>query len=280
MGYITYLDNVYFVIVILACVMTLTAVDSLEFVHAQQSIISVGTTDNNYKLGDTLVVFGNVTTIIGQTPVLLQIYWNEQSLIYVEQLDIAGDGRYTHIISLDGDRWKAGDYVIRVSYGEINNDETAFTMTPKQISSEPSLFVVDAGNHGTFDVPYTILGGTVLDMTLDWEKISLFVYINTTDDGTIIMDLPRQFIGAERSDGRDEIFIALIDNIDVPYTESIVPGDSRRVTIDFDHNDHEIRIIGTYVVPEFGSMAIVVMLVGIISVILLMGRNNMLQHMS
>ena len=41
-------------------------------VFAQESLISVQTDDNNYDEGDTIVISGNVGTVIGDTPVIIQ----------------------------------------------------------------------------------------------------------------------------------------------------------------------------------------------------------------
>ena len=134
-------------------------------------------------------------------------------------------------------------------------------------------FEVDAGSHGTFDVEYTIKGGTVEDMIVDSDNFALVVKISSTDDGTITADLPREFIGAEKQNGKDEIFIILIDGIEVAYQES-TNSESRVLTINFVEGDSEIKIIGTYVVPEFGIMVTVILIVGITTVILV-GKNRL-----
>ena len=80
--------------------------------------------------------------------------------------------------------------------------------------------------------------------------------------------MPREFIGAEKQDGKDDIFIILIDGIDVGYEESVVLSDSRVITINFEEGDSKIEIIGTYVVPEFGIMVMMILAIGIITIII------------
>ena len=58
---------------------------STGVVFAQESIISVKTDDNNYDEGDTIVISGQVTTIIGETPVTLQLF-SEGNLIDIAQI--------------------------------------------------------------------------------------------------------------------------------------------------------------------------------------------------
>ena len=237
---------------------------------AQESLISVQTDDNNYDEGDTIVISGKIATVVGQTPVTLQLFTFERDLVDIAQIEVAQDGSYSHTIIAEGPKWKKqGDYTLRASYGEGNTAEVEFSYTPE---SEATLtttnFEVDAGSYGTFDVEYTIKGGTLEDMRVDSENFGIVIEIEASDDGSITLDLPREFVGAEKQDGKDEIFIVLIDGIGTTYEESVVLADSRVITINFEAEDSEITIIGTYVVPEFGTIVMAIMIVGITTVIL------------
>ena len=164
---------------------------------------------------------------------------------------------------------KIGDYTIKATYGEGNIAETEISFSPKVESVETTtIFEVIAGNHGTFDVEYTIKGGTINDIIVDPNIFAIIVQIESTDEGTVSLDLPRAFIGAEKQDGKDDSFIVLIDGIEVAYQESVVQSDSRVITINFEEGDSDIEIIGTYVVPEFGTIVMVILIVSIMIVIL------------
>jgi len=238
-------------------------------VFAQESLVNVKTDDNNYDEGDIVVVSGSVTTIIGSTPVVIQLFV-EGNLVDIAQITVAQDGSYSHTIIAEGPLWKkSGDYIVRASYGEGNIAETEFSFTPKSESIETTtIFDVDAGSYGTFDVKYTIKGGTIKDIIVDPDIFGIIVQINSTDEGTITLDLPREYIGAEKQDGKDEKFIILIDGIEVAYQESVVHSDSRVITINFEEGDSDIEIIGTYVIPEFGTIAMMILIAGIMTVIL------------
>ncbi len=213
------------------------------------SLINVQTDNNNYDEGDIVVVSGSVTTVIGEIPVTLQRFI-EGSIVEIVQITVAQDGRYSHAIIAEGQLWKEhGDYLVRVSYGEGNVAETAFSFTPKTNTPETTaIFEVNAGSHGTIDVEYTIKGGTVKDMIVDPDIFAIIVQIESTNEGTISLDLPREFIGAEKQDDKDDTFIILIDGIEVAYQESVVNSDSRVITINFEEGDSDIEIIGTFVV--------------------------------
>ena len=106
----------------------------------------------------------------------------------------------------------------------------------------------------------------------------MVVKINALNDGILVLDLPREFIDAEKQNGSDEEFIVLIERIDengelgivqTTYEEQITNSEFRVLTISFEENDLEIQIIGTYVIPEFGTIVMIILMIGILSSILL-----------
>jgi hypothetical protein len=142
--------------------------------------------------------------------------------------------------------WMKGLIIVQGAE-EGNIAESEFSYTPKSESIETTTnFEVDAGSSGIFDVKYTIKGGTVKDMIVDSDIFAIIVQIESTDkEGVITLDLPREFIGAEKQDGKDDTFIILIDDIEVAYQESVVHSDSRVITINFENGDSDIEIIVT-----------------------------------
>jgi predicted secreted protein with PEFG-CTERM motif len=241
---------------------------STATVFAQEALLSIQTDDNLYDEGDTVVISGNVNTIIGKTPVIIQII-HEATYVYLAQIEVAQDGSFTDTVIVEGALWKnSGDYIVRASYQD-QIAESTFSYTPASESiTTTTNFEVDAGSYGTFDVEYTIKGGTVENMVVDSDIFAIIVQIDSTDEGTITLDLPREFIGAEKQDGKDDTFIILIDGIEVAYQESLVQQNSRVITINFNEEDSDIEIIGTYVVPEFGTIVMMILIVGIMTVIL------------
>ena len=239
-------------------------------VFAQESLISVQTDDKNYDEGDTVVISGQVVTIIVGTPVALQIFI-EGNMVEIEQITVAQDGTYSHTVLAEGPLWKKqGQYTVRVSYGTGNIAEVEFNYIPaSEAVVNTEIFDVSAGNKGTFDVEYSIKGGTVKEIIVNSNNFSLDVLIETNDDGSITLDLSREFIGAEKQDGKDEMFIILIDGINVAYQELAVFSESRVITINFEEDDSKIEIIGTYVIPEFGTIVMMILMIGIMTTIII-----------
>lgn len=256
--------------IIYGIIFLLTVSTGTVFAQNSEPLVSVQTDKKNYEEGDIIIISGSVVTIIGETPVTLQIFTGG-NLLEIAQITVAQDGTYSHTILADGPLWKnQGEYIVRVLYGERNVAESEFTYIPKsKIIETTNNFEVNAGNHGTFDVEYTIRGANLKDITINPDILGLTIEIDASENGKISVDLPREFIGAEKQNGKDEIFIILIDDIEVPYQELMTHSKSRLITIDFEPGNSKIEIIGTYVIPEFSTIVTMILTIGILSIILI-----------
>ncbi len=236
-------------------------------VFAQSQLIYVQTSQNAYEEGDTIVVSGNVTSIIAGSPVTLQVFY-EGNLVDIAQVEVAQDSNYVHTFIGKGPLWqKDGNYIVRAFYG-TSTIETSFEFFTKGALQETTdSFEVDAGSYGTFDVDYTVRGATIKDMIVDSEIFALIVILETDDDGAITLELPRESIDAKAGE-LDDTFIILIDGIEVPYKEITTNSESRTITVEFEEGDSDMEIIGTFVVPEFGNIVMIILVIGIISTIL------------
>ena len=255
-------SKIFFVLIALLVISTAPA-------YAQESIVTVQTDNSNYDQGDTIVISGTVSTIIGETPISLQLFFGE-NIVHAAQITVAQDGSYSDAVIADGSLWeRQGQYQVKATYGERSTEST-FSYTPKVetvlVQEEEGTKRVDAGSKGTFNVKYAMKGGTVKDIILDWEGIALKVEIDTTDKGVIILDIPREFIGAEESDGRDADFIILVDKNPTEYEDGSF-AEIRKVTVNFEAGAQTIEIIGTYAIPEFGAVVMIILFVAIMTTV-------------
>ena len=234
-----------------------------------ESLISVKTDSNSYKEGETIVISGKVSTIITGTPVTIQIF-SQGNLVDIAQITVAEDGGYSHTVIAEGPLWsKAGEYTVKTTFGKENIAETQFNFSPKtDIPVATKTFEVDAGNQGTFDVQYSIEGGIVKNMLIDKDIFALIVVIESTDSGSISLEIPREALDAKKQDKTDDTFIIIIDGIEAPYQETVTDSNSRVITVNFEQGDSDIEIIGTTIIPEFGTIVMMVLAIGIITTIL------------
>jgi len=111
-------------------------------------------------------------------------------------------------------------------------------------------------------------------MVIDVKGLAFIVSIDSQRDGSITLDISRELTDAKTSTGNDDLFIILIDGAEVPYqeTKSLT---SRTLTIQFLEGDSDIEIIGTYIIPEFGIIAAIILAVAILFMIGLSVRTKL-----
>ena len=124
-----------------------------------------------------------------------------------------------------------------------------------------------------FHVSYSITGGSLVSIAPDDEANSLIITIDSTDDGELTITLPRALIDAKIGDEDDDFFV-LVDGEEVDFDETTTSSD-RTLTIQFPSGAEEIEIIGTFVVPEFGTIAVMILAVAIISIIAVSARSRL-----
>ncbi len=99
--------RIFYGIIILFFISTATA-------FAQEKL-SIQTDDNRYDEGDTIVISGNVGIVIGKTPLIIQLFTQEQSLIDVAQITVAQDGSFTKTFLAEGTMWKSSGGILNHS---------------------------------------------------------------------------------------------------------------------------------------------------------------------
>jgi len=259
------------------CIMlTLTFAIGMIFNAAEAEQISLSTSNDIYYNGDYIVVFGSVNTIFENMPITIQIY-HETSLVDVAQVLVAQDGTFVKSFNAAGQQWKEeGTYTIRVQYTPTQIGETTFEFFSQVIEKSSSVFPVQIPNSGTFDVGYTIRGGEVTGIDMNVDRYSLLVETTVNSNGNLILKLPRESFDAQ-SDDKDITFIILIskennkpeDFVQVEYEEIATSSDYRTIRIPLEDGDKWIEVVGTYVIPEFGSMVIIILVVAVSSAIIL-----------
>ncbi len=85
--------------------------------------------------------------------------------------------------------------------------------------------------------------------------------------------MAKGLIDAKMGD-QDDTFFVLVDGEEVDFEETTTSTD-RTLTIQFPAGAEEIEIIGTFVVPEFGTIAVMILAVAIISIIAVSAKSRL-----
>lgn len=144
---------------------------------------------------------------------------------------------------------------------------------PAFAQNTQSFVVKDVQSGQSFTVNYNTVGSTVSDMSLNTQDTSLVVDLKTSSDGNLTMTMPRTLIDA-KSGSSDDQFIVLVDGADTEFTESKTDAD-RTISLSIPDGTQQVEVIGTQVIPEFGGLSFVVMVIAIISIIVISANTKL-----
>ena len=242
------------------------------------ALVTTSIDRSSYTLGDTIVISGQVQAVVSGTPLSIEILDPQNNVAKIDQIDVSQDGKYTYSTKAAGPYWKLnGSYTVKVQYGPPNvTAQTTFTFQSTPTTTSNVFQLKDPSSQQTFNVNYTITGGTVKTMTIDAQSLSIIVSVNSTSDGTISLQLPRALIDAKQpNSNQDDAFIILIDGAEVKPQSESADNDFRNITVQFLQGDQDIEIIGTQIVPEFGPIAALVLAIAIISIIAVSAKTGL-----
>ncbi|MDE1829094.1 MAG: PEFG-CTERM sorting domain-containing protein [Thaumarchaeota archaeon] len=229
--------------------------------------VTVATDKPSYNDGDKVMISGTTRDYMSDTPLTLIVRNPVGNVVKVDQVQVGTDKTYSTTLTATGALWSAaGTYTVSVQYGSPDRSaKTTFTFTGSAVSSGPSTIPVDGTNSS---VTYTITNGKVIDIKANPQSKSLIVTIQTTGDGLLTITMPRSLIDAKKSDGTDDQFIVLNDGQqNSQANETMNTSTDRTLAIPFKNGTQQIEIVGTFVIPEFGPIAALVLTVAIVSII-------------
>ena len=123
---------------------------------------------------------------------------------------------------------------------------------------EPAIDLVDT-------LSYNISGGSVSSIITNSDDSTLVVAVDASDDGELSITMNSDYITAFD----DDSYFVLVNNEEVWFSQ-----DGNTLTIPFEAGTEKIEIVGSAVVPEFGTIAMVVLAVAIISIIVITAKTK------
>jgi predicted secreted protein with PEFG-CTERM motif len=158
--------------------------------------------------------------------------------------------------------------------GGATTDEAAVPAINATGGGEWTTFDLSAGGQ-TYPIEYMITGGSVENMTIHGENQTLGVTISSTGNGTLALRLPREVIDSTTVEGTDADFAAFIDNAEYEEPGEIEPSeDTRTLLIGFPAGAGSVDVIGTSVIPEFSTIAVIMLAVAIVGIVIATARHG------
>jgi len=235
--------------------------------------IIVTTDKTSYNDGDKIIISGTTRDYISGTPVSVLVRNPIGNIVSISQIDLGTDKTFSTTITAGGGLWQAaGIYEVDTQFGgKDRSAKTTFQFTGSKGGTPGTTIKVDGTD---YSVSYSITNGKVLGIKADTQSKSLIVSIQTTGDGQLTITLPRALIDAKMNEQTDDQFVVVNDGQEAAFTETKTTTD-RTLTIPFTDGTGQIEIIGTFIVPEFGPIAALVLAIAIISIIAVSAKTGL-----
>ena len=240
--------------------------------------LSVATNSDSYAAGDTILIFGSIRDYDGKYPdVTIQIFGPLGGLKMIKQLAVESDGSFSFTAIAAGTINLTGEYIVKAMWNkqpaeamfefvggaapEPVNDAAAAAAeaaaaeaaAAEAAARDPAVDLVDTLN-------YSISSGSVSSIMTNSDDATLVVAIDTSDDGELSINLDSDYITAFD----DGSYFVLVNGEEVWFSQ-----DGNDLTIPYESGTEKIEIVGSVVVPEFGTIAMIVLAVAIVSIIVL-----------
>jgi predicted secreted protein with PEFG-CTERM motif len=108
-------------------------------------------------------------------------------------------------------------------------------------------------------------GASVTSITANSDDDTIVIAIDATDDGVLSVGLDDTVIGAFD----DGSYFVLIDNEEVEFEQN-----GNNLTIPYEAGNEKVEIVGSYAVPEFGTIAMIILAVAIVSIIAITAKTR------
>ncbi|WP_100182551.1 PEFG-CTERM sorting domain-containing protein [Candidatus Nitrosotenuis aquarius] len=241
--------------------------------------IAVWTDSRVYDHESEVVVSGTVANIKPGFPVTVTVIGPQNNIVSVHQVEVSEDNTFETVFSTSSALFKAnGMYTVRAQYGpqEINDKvmiELVGEAPMGEVACGDGELAVKGGGE-VYCVPFEADGVVVTGSSVSSATKSLILKIETEGDGFVSLAIPRDVLDATE-DGSDVDFIVLVDDEEADYEEVDSDDSTRWVEIIVPDGASQIEIIGTYAVPEFGTMAAIILAVAIVSIIAVSARTRL-----
>ena len=258
---------------ILIGIMTIVSASlALQPIYADDGI-TIETDSDVYNHSSTIILTGHITVVDqNEVPVVIMVISPNGNIANVAQVSVDSDGVFSTTFNTAGAMMKYdGTYQIKAVYGFVettisieltNAIESAMTSDTME-TAETTL--EDAIKDG--QINYTIDGGVITSFFANGDENSLVLYVKATDDGILNISLHEDII----KPFDDGTYFVTVNNEESQDFEQTV----NQLSIPFHADTEKITIFGGWAIPEFGTIAIMILVVAIVSIIALSAKTKL-----
>jgi len=241
--------------------------------------ISIETDSDTYDHSSIITVTGQIANVDpNYLVVALKSLAPNGNIAGIAQPEVNSDGSFVGTFNTFGYAWKNnGTYQITATYLGIDATisieikDTVGTGMTAETAAAASIAETEAASIYEFPV-----GQIAYDITCsatspsfigNGDDSTLDIYIDATDDGVLTIALDESII----KPFDDGTFFVLVNNEEVQ--DFVQEGN--KLTITCNAETEKISIVGSWAIPEFGTIAVMILVVAIVSIIIVSAKTKL-----
>jgi len=240
--------------------------------------ISIETDSDVYDHSSKITVTGQIANIDpNYLAVALKVLSPNGNIVGVAQPEVNSDGIFVGTFNTSGYAWtNNGTYQITATYLSIDTTisvEIKDAIGTGVTAETATVSIAETETTSAYEFPegqiaYDITCSTTSPNFIgNGDDSTLDIYIDATDDGVLTIALDESII----KPFDDGTFFVLVNNEEVQ--DFVQEGN--KLTIPCKVGDEKISIVGSWAVPEFGTIAVMILVVAIVSIIIVSAKTKL-----
>jgi len=242
--------------------------------------ISIETDSDVYDHSSIITVTGQIANVDPNYLAVTLQAWYGGNLVGVSQPNVNSDGSFVGTFNTSGYAWtKNGTYQITATYLGIDTTisieikDTVGTGVAAETATITAATIAETETTSAYEFPE---GQIAYDITCsntspsfrgNSDDSTLDVYIDATGDGELTIALDEEII----KPFDDGSFFVLVNNEEIQ--DFVQEGN--KLIIPCKVGDEKISIVGSWAIPEFGTIAVMILVVAIVSIIIVSAKTKL-----
>lgn len=202
-----------------------------------------------------ILIIGNSKGLTDYLPITLTITDPSGKVIYSPKIAFDGNGNFKYNVQPTLPQFTIGTFTVEATHRDLPAPVTLqFEVLPMGSSTGISCTSSQLSIEGKC-MPFSITGATVSGSSVDKNSKAIVITLNNANQGTLNIKPSTDIIKG--------ISTVLIDGKE---SKNIIL-DGNDVTITFPAGTQKIEVIGTYVIPEFGQVVMIILVMSIAGII-------------
>lgn len=273
----SYMQSFQTYLVLRTSLLILLSVSILPLFAFAESSIELSSDQNKIQSLDSILIYGKVTGVAPYSTVNLTVTAPDGEIVYSPNLKFDGDGNFKRLIHPTLPSFKPGIYTVIASHKDIQyTAQIQFTVSSKDlpraiIPESPSKLIEDKTDLDMYIIADAMIGDSQINVRgkTIWIDRDVLLTVSSPNGNLITI---AQVTPTSNGDFSAQINIGgPMWKEDGMYTVTAHQGDSSEL-----EDTVIVEIADGVVVPEFGSIAMMILAVSIVSIIVMSAKTRLI----